>query len=177
MNSVCQLISHDLWRMQLLTAVAQLDLPQAYIAAGFVRNCVWDALHGYQTSALNDVDVIFFDQSDMADMRRQQAMLALQSVHPNVNWQIKNQALMHIRNGDPAYSDCEDAMCYWPEQETAVAVRLNVNNQLELLAPFGVEGLLAGRITHNVRRDIHLFQQRVATKQWLLHWPQLQLCY
>ncbi|WP_434154138.1 nucleotidyltransferase family protein [Pseudomonas sp. JZ134] len=40
-------IAEDPLRCQVLTCVAQLHLPDAWVAAGFVRNLVWDHLHGY----------------------------------------------------------------------------------------------------------------------------------
>ncbi len=49
-NHIVTLIKQDPLRMQVLDCVAQysqLDLPQCYVAAGFVRNLVWDHLHGY----------------------------------------------------------------------------------------------------------------------------------
>ena len=39
-NSIVTLIKQDPLRMQILDCVAQLGLPQCYVAAGFVRNLV-----------------------------------------------------------------------------------------------------------------------------------------
>ena len=53
-------------RMAMLRAVASLRLPDAWVAAGAVRNAVWDSLHEYRTSTpLSDIDVVWFDPDDL----------------------------------------------------------------------------------------------------------------
>jgi hypothetical protein len=48
--------------IKVLTAVEKLGLPDCWVAAGFVRNPVWDALHGFPWSAsYTDIDVVYFD--------------------------------------------------------------------------------------------------------------------
>lgn len=63
MQKIQELIQADPERMPLLKTVAALALPDCYIAAGFVRNMVWDYLHDYDATPLNDVDVVFFDRA------------------------------------------------------------------------------------------------------------------
>jgi hypothetical protein len=47
-----------------LRLVRSLQLPQCYIAAGYIRNYVWDRLHGYPGRGRhNDIDVVYFDRS------------------------------------------------------------------------------------------------------------------
>ena len=159
--------------MALLHMVAQLNLPDWYIAAGFVRNMVWDDLHGYPPTALNDVDVIYFDAQQSTTDSELEGQLS--TFAPHMHWQVRNQATMHTRNQDPPYLNSLDAMRYWPELETAVGVKLTPEGDLELAAPFGIQTLLAGIITHNPRRQRDVFDQRVASKGWLSHWPRLRL--
>jgi uncharacterized protein len=56
---VIELISSDITRMHALHAVASLRLPDWLIAAGFVRNAIWDYLFDKKTP-LNDADVIYY---------------------------------------------------------------------------------------------------------------------
>lgn len=42
-----------------------------------------------------------------------------------VNWQVKNQALMHIKRQHSQFLSSADAILFWPEQETAVGVKLD----------------------------------------------------
>ena len=132
-------------RMAALKAVQQLPLNHCYLAAGFVRNLVWDRLHQFDTSPLNDLDVIYFDNSELSlsqhQAQQQHWQQQLQQQLPQHNWQVRNQAIMHLRNGDPAYHNITDAMSYWPECETAVAVRLTDKQQLECISAFGWDSL------------------------------------
>ena len=173
MKSIEAMLRQDKQRMQLLQAVQALQLPDCFIAAGFVRNMVWDALHDYPLTPLNDVDVIYYDKQQHSAPEDIEKKLA--NMLPDVNWQVKNQAVMHHRNHDPAYQNSTDAMRYWPEKETAVGVRLSNSNQLELAAPFGVQSLLECKLTHNPLRSKEVFKQRIASKQWLEKWPKLQI--
>ena len=44
MQQIIQPIKQDKLRTDALNFVQQLDLPQCYLAAGFVSNMVWDSL-------------------------------------------------------------------------------------------------------------------------------------
>lgn len=61
MQHLIDLLQQDAQRLLILHCVAQLDLAECYVAAGFVRNMVWDHRHGYPPTPLQDVDVIYFD--------------------------------------------------------------------------------------------------------------------
>ena len=39
---IIQWIERDSFRMRALACVAKAEIPQAFLAAGFVRNLVWD---------------------------------------------------------------------------------------------------------------------------------------
>ncbi|MFH5925447.1 nucleotidyltransferase family protein [Roseomonas xinghualingensis] len=170
------LIRADPWRMALLREVAALDLPDAWIGAGFLRDIAWDALHGRRPSPCRgDVDVVWFGAApSMSEDRVLEARL--RAALPGVDWSVTNQARMHARNGDAPYRDTADAMRHWPETATAVAARLN-GGAVEILAPLGLEDLLGGVIRPAPRftgekRDI--VERRVAAKGWLARWPLLR---
>jgi hypothetical protein len=169
------LLRADPVRVSALQALSALGLPDAWLAAGFVRNAVWDARHGYPSTPLNDVDVIFFDSMDADGDRARRAERALAERLPELRWQVRNQARMHSRNDDRPYRDCADAMSFWPEIETAVGARLDGDGEIELLAPFGTGSLLAGRLTANPKRARATFFDRVRSKRWLEIWPRLEL--
>lgn len=166
----------DPLRMSALNAVRQLNIPSAYIAAGFLRNLVWDKLHGKtKLSGLNDVDVIYFDQNETDHNIAKNHQASLVQLMPNVNWQVKNQALMHIKNHDNPYRCLVDAMRYWPEKETAVAVKLNHMNQLTFISGFGFESLFNLSLRYNPKRDKAIFLTRLNNKKWQEKWPKLTL--
>ena len=164
-------------RMAMLHAVATLGLPDAWIAAGAIRNAVWDALHGYTCSTpLSDVDVVWFDPDHadgQVDQRLEQWLTARM---PSVTWSVKNQARMHTRHGDAPYTGTLDAMRAWPETATAVATRLG-RSGIECCAPYGVEDLstLILRPTPRFASAPAVFDERVRSKCWLTTWPRLRV--
>lgn len=172
------LFQHDPNRWHLLDLVCALELPDCWIGAGFVRNAVWDHLHGRPPSAPSgDVDVLWFDpdQVDPAIDRRMEWVL--QEWAPGINWSVKNQARMHLRNGDAPYTSTADAMCHWPETATAVAVRRSASTSCKVLAPLGLEDLfdMLIRPTRHFalhKREVH--EARVSNKGWLKRWPLLR---
>ena len=119
------LLLTDPLRRRALHVVAECGLPDCWIGAGFIRDAVWDHLHDYATTApRGDVDVIWLSSLPMhedVDLRVEQE---LRGVMPGLRWSVKNQARMHLRNGDKPYTSVADAMRHWPETATAVAVRL-----------------------------------------------------
>lgn len=95
-SQIAVLISQDPLRMKVLECVSQLELPQCYVAAGFVRNLVWDHLHGFDVpTPLNDIDVIYFERSDSDYELNLQYEAQLLEWLPELNWQVRNQANMH----------------------------------------------------------------------------------
>ncbi|WP_404972774.1 nucleotidyltransferase family protein [Vibrio campbellii] len=162
--------------MKAMECARSLALPDCYIAAGFVRNLVWDHLHHKpQPTPLNDLDIVYFDPNEIDDKAALIYEAQLTAMMPEFNWQVRNQANMHLRNGDKPYQNTLDAMSYWPEKETAVAARLNEKNQIECISAFGIESLFEGQITYNPKRTLTLFQSRVESKNWLITWPQLRV--
>lgn len=187
--------------MDCLHALRALDLPQGYIGAGFVRNAIWDDLHNNDISTpLNDIDVIYFSdevfqtqsihalnlsrekedaQSQalvLAKLKEQEIERELSRLVPQANWQVKNQARMHLAHGHPPYKSSHEAISYWIERETCVAVRLLANDDLNVLAPFGLAANFAGTISINPqypRPDV--FSKRLASKNWLDVWPLLKV--
>lgn len=160
----------------LLAVVASLGLPDAWIGAGFVRNAVWDALYGraIDIASLNDVDVVFLDRADVSEERDAALERKLGHLLPRPNWQVRNQARMHVRNGDAPYRDTADAIACWPETATAVAARL-VQGRVEIIAPHGVSDLLnlTVRPTPAFRDKLEIYRQRLADKDWSIRWPGL----
>ena len=90
---------------------------------------------------------------------------------------------MHLKNHDNPYQSTQDAMCYWPEQDTAGAVYLaqipnpptSVIDSLQLIAPFGLTSLFALQLTHNPKRALAVCEHRLAAKGWLSQYPRLTL--
>lgn len=164
-------------RLRLLRAVRDHGPAGAWIAAGFVRNAVWDHLHGYaEPTPLSDIDVLYFSADCLEPEADCAWELRLLDVCPGVPWSVRNQARMHVRNGDPAYQNCGDAMCHWVEVSAAVAVRLR-GETLELLAPLGIQDIweLRVRPTEHFRAKPDIYRARIAAKNWPARWPLLNI--
>ena len=103
---------------------------------------------------------------------------ALRVLDPSVDWSVKNQARMHLRNGDAPYASAVDAIGHWPETATAVAARQAPEGSCEIAAPFGLGDLfdLVLRPTPRFageKRAVYL--DRVRSKGWLAIWPRLRV--
>lgn len=177
LTHVQALLSADARRWQILQHVRDLRLPDCWVAAGFIRSAVWDHLHGHVPSPLpTDIDVIWLDSDNRLPGQDIELEAKLLSVDNTLNWSVKNQARMHLRNGDRPYESATDSMAYWPETATAVAVRLSANDQVEVAAPFGLDDLFdlivrpAGKFRDEKKQ---LFLARLQSKQWLTKWPDL----
>ncbi|MBL4713303.1 MAG: nucleotidyltransferase family protein [Alcanivorax sp.] len=167
-------ISEDAMRMQALSVARSLRLSDWCLAAGFVRNLAWDKLHGYSRATdLNDIDLIYFDSGNASEAAEKDLEGRLKAIS-EFPWSVKNQARMHERNADRPYASTEDAMSYWVEVETAVGATLNESNDIEIVAPFGIDVLFEYTITPNPKRPKpEVFAQRVQEKRWLEIWPNL----
>lgn len=174
-----RILSADPLRMKILSTVRALPLRDGWVGAGFVRNAVWDQLHGYgQLAVSGDVDVVWFDPQCCTAEGDRRLEARLRQQLPTVDWSVKNQARMHQRNGDEPYLSTENALQYWPETATAVAVRLGNNDLIEIIAPYGLDDLFELRLrpTPGFERDKReVYKQRLEAKQWLQRYPQLQL--
>lgn len=163
--------------MACLRAVETLGLPDCWIGAGAIRNPVWDRLHGFpiESGQGTDVDVVFHDPSDITTGREAAFEVRLAALVPGVDWQVRNQARMHLRNGDAPYADTEDGLRHWPETATAIAARFNTD-EVELLAPFGLDDLLGliVRPTAAFKNKRAIFEARRASKNWAARWPKLK---
>lgn len=170
-----RIIMMDKNRRNVLQAASQLTLPDCWVAAGFVRNAVWDFLHGYhEPTKLNDIDVIYYDSFDTAKQSDIAAEVALVKRVLSSRVSVKNQSRMHMRNGDLPYRNSADAMSHWPETCTAVGVR--VQNKFEICAPFGLDDLfdLIIRPTSADAKIVKLVHDRATNRQWMDRWPMLR---
>jgi len=174
-QQIIQWLQQDNERMTALRTARRLGLNDWCLGAGFVRNLVWDRLQGYASpTPLNDIDVIHFDPQRAEAERDRMLEARLQQWLPQP-WSVKNQARMHLRSGRTPYLNSEDAISFWTELETAVGARLNADDSIQLIAPFGLERLFDGTITFNAKNgDVQAFEQRVADKGWLQRWPRLR---
>jgi uncharacterized protein len=176
MSLIATIIAQDPVGMEQLRSVRALALPDWCIAAGFVRNRVWDHLHGIAPPRpANDIDVLYYDAADLSKAPEQAYEARLNAVLP-APWQVRNQARMHLPKDLPQHKSTEDAMIYWLETVTAVGVRLEADNSLTIIAPHGVADLveLRCRPTAFGRTKLDEYNERIASKGWRELWPKVR---
>lgn len=177
-SKVIAVLRADPLRWHLLGAVGALNLPDGWIGAGFVRNALWDHLHGRAPSVpKGDVDVIWYNSLCVNEAEDRKHEAALRAVEPGIAWSVKNQARMHRRNGDEPYVSATDAMQYWPETATALAVRRIDSDDCEVAAPFGLDDLTQLILRPTPRfagEKRYIYDERVRSKKWAETWPLLR---
>jgi hypothetical protein len=169
--------------MEALRAAREVDPPDWLLGAGAVRTAVSDRLHGYATpTPLADVDLVFHDAGDLSREREEAVAEALRAVAPDVRWDVKNQAAVHLwypakfgYEVEPLRSSA-DAVGTWPETATAVAVRLTADDRLEVCAPCGLDDLLGLVHRRNPRRvTVAEYERRLVTKRIAERWPRVRI--
>ncbi len=174
-HELIRIIESDKWMIEILRLVRDMHLDDCWIGAGFVRNKVWDEKHGKDRSALNDIDVIYYDKSNRTKEDGLQIENKLRTLLPKLNWSVKNQSRMHIRNGHEPYTSCYEAISFWPETATSVAVRLNFKNQIEYIAPYGLEDLFNLIVAPTPKFDLTTYKKRIQKKNWKEKWHKLKI--
>jgi len=174
---IAGIIAQDPVGMEQLRAVRSLALPDWCIAAGFVRNRVWDHLHGVvPPRAPADIDVLYYDAADLSREREYEFEDRLDDLLPGLPWQVRNQARMHLRKGLPQHKSTADSMTYWLETVTAVGVRLETDDTLSVVAPLGTEDLIGLRCRPTAfgRTLLGEYEGRIAQKRWRELWPKVR---
>ena len=175
------MVSQSAWLMRALRAVRSVGLPDWVIGSGAIRNLVWDELHGFaQPTPLNDVDVAFFDPSDVTRGRDAAIERDLARLLPGVPWEVTNQAGVHLwyeaKFGHPirALTSIEDALAHWPETATSVGVSLAPDDSVRVIAPLGLDDLLGLVLRRNPAQvSAEFFRERVASKRIRETWPKV----
>ena len=163
----------------ILEIIRSLRLEDSWLAAGSIRNFIWNILSGkpgFDTET--DVDVIFFDPT-VSYEKTLQLEMELRKAFPAYSWELKNQVYMHIHspNTQP-YTSSRDAMSKYPECCTAIGLRLLEDDKLELFAPYGLADIRAFQVrpTPHFLADAErkkLYMERICKKNWQAKWPQL----
>jgi len=172
-----KLLSANRSVMDDLKTVRSLTLPQGCVGAGYVRNLVWDHLHGYSgRTPLNDIDVLYYDANRTEESEEVAAEQRLKEMNPKPNWSVKNQARMHLRNREDPYVSIADAMKRWPETATAVAIYLDQQDEIVIVAPYGLSDLFELKVRKcPLFASRENFEQRIRNKNWLALWPKLTI--
>ena len=165
--------------MAILTIIRDLELKDTWLAAGSVRNSIWNLLSDKSPfDRETDVDVIFFD-SDVSYEETLAIESKLKEDFPQYQWELKNQVYMHLHSPHTApYTSSRDAMSKYPERCTAVGLHLNEDSTLELFTPYGLEDIMNFQVSptpHFLDNEerMKLYQERLSKKKWQEKWKNL----
>lgn len=180
-QDILDLVENDSWMMSILKTAQTLQLPDWWICAGFVRTKIWDTLHQKSTKpSLPDIDVVYFDPLNPDENYEKLLESRLKEVAPTEPWSVKNQARMHLKNGEAPYSSTIDAVSRFPETATSIALTINENEELILAAPWGIHDLLSLHIKPTPpfkEKDTlaSIYERRVQEKDWTNKWPKVKV--
>jgi hypothetical protein len=168
--------------MEALRAARQVEAPDWLISAGAIRDAVWDWIHGRPPTTMpRDVDLAFFDPDDLGPERERAVEEALRARAPRLPWQARNQAAVHVwypqRFGIevPPFRCSAEAVATFPEVATCVGVRLLPDDDLLVVAPYGLDDLFGCVCRHNPARvSASFYVRRVEEKGWAGRWPEMR---
>jgi hypothetical protein len=170
------------WFMSALDAVSDLGWSQWCIGAGVIRNIVFDYLSRGTTTPIRDVDVAYFDLSDLSEHKDLEYEVILKVRMPNVLWEVTNQAAVHLwfhkKFGYrvPPVNSIEEAVATWPETCTSVAVTKVHKDEYKIYAPCGLEDLFGMVIRRNPARvDVRTYNARISNMQYDQCWKSVRI--
>jgi hypothetical protein len=183
LHAFCSILAAQPDLMQRLVYLRRLNT-EAYLAAGVIRNSVWNQLHHWSYEITGtEIDVVYFnaDVGTAWSVEQQQLCDELTQAFPHNTWDVVNQAYVHhwyrtdLGKKIPAYDSLEQALACWPETATAIAVALDEHDQFKVLAPFGLHDLMHLKLRWNdTQVSYETFLQRIQDKQFLEKWPKLK---
>ncbi|MFI4964193.1 MAG: nucleotidyltransferase family protein [Caulobacterales bacterium] len=166
--------------MRVLTTARELDLPDWLIFSGAVYQRVLNHLTGRDLDyGIKDYDLGYFDPdtsyaAEDAVIRRVAAAFA-----PPLRdlVEVRNQARVHLwfegKFGEPyaPLAGAAEALERFTSATFSVGVRLEPDDRLTVVAPFGLEDLFALRLRPNPARKTNGFARTAASAT--ARWPEL----
>ncbi|HTJ58891.1 MAG TPA: nucleotidyltransferase family protein [Devosiaceae bacterium] len=173
--------------MRVLAELREIDLPEWLVVAGALYNRVWNELTGRPPlTGIKDIDVFYFDDTDLSYEAEDAVIqrLATRFADLPIPVQVRNQARVHLwfpeKFGQPftPLRSAAEMLKLYASKTHAVAVRLEADDGLTILAPFGLDDIFSFRITPNpalMNRPGHDAKAARAKSVWpeitVVPWP------
>ena len=144
--------------MEVLRGLRDDGLADHLLVAGAIYNLVWNRLTGRpDLTGINDIDVFYFDDRDLSYEAEDLVIrrLAARFAHLPLPVQVRNQARVHLwfpqKFGVPfaPLRSCGEMLGRYASRTHAVAARLEADDSLTIVAPFGLDDIFSFRITPN----------------------------
>ena len=169
--------------MHVMTVARELDLPEWLIFSGAIYQPVLNHLTGREADyGIKDYDLGYFDPSDTSyeaeDVVIQRVAKAFASPLREMV-EVRNQARVHLwfedkfREPYAPLMSSEEALSRFTTTAFSVGVRLEADDSLTILAPFGLEDLFALRLRPNPNRLTTGFSRTAESA--VRRWPELSV--
>ena len=144
--------------MEVLRGLRDDGLADHLLVAGAIYNLVWNRLTGRpDLTGINDIDVFYFDDRDLSYEAEDLVIrrLAARFAHLPLPVQVRNQARVHLwfpqKFGVPfaPLRSSGEMLGRYASRTHAVAARLEADDSLTIVAPFGLDDIFSFRITPN----------------------------
>jgi hypothetical protein len=157
-----------------------IALPDCWLASGALAQTVWNDAFGFAPNhGLSDVDLVYFDATDLSEGAEARHAERLQQLFADVPLRIdaKNEARVHLWYAGKfgkaltPYTSTAHAISTFPTTATCVGVRPD-GSGLTITAPFGLSDLLGLIVRPNktqISQDV--YDAKVA--RWRPLWPGL----
>lgn len=169
--------------MAVLQAARDIRLPDWRVASGAIYQTLWNVLTGRpQGHGIKDYDLIYFDGNDLS-FEAEDRLIRNAAKHfsfADKPVEIRNQARVHLwypQKFGIAYSPltCSDeSLTRYLSPTQAIAVRLEDDDSLDIVAPFGLANAFAMRIVPNpiFSNPASYRQKAMSAKE---NWPELEV--
>lgn len=158
-----------------------LDLPDWMIVSGAIYNTIWNHLTGRPAGhGIRDVDLFYHDGTDLSWEAEDRVIRAGAARFADLPLpvEIRNQARVHLwytqRFGGvvPAFASSSHALHYFAAETHAVGVRLEADDRLTIVAPFGLDPIFSLRMVPNRATDNRRTHAEKSARAKAL-WPEL----
>ena len=173
--------------VEVLEGLRQDGLRDHLLVAGAIYNLVWNRLTDRpDLTGINDIDVFYHDASDIGWDAEDKVIKRFEArfEHLPLPVQVRNQARVHLwfpqKFGtafEPLQSTSE-MLGRYASKTHAVGVRLEPDDAMSVVAPFGLDDIFSFRITPNpalANRQAHEAKATRALSLWpeltVLPWP------
>ncbi|WP_421761211.1 nucleotidyltransferase family protein [Devosia sp.] len=169
--------------MEVLKGIRAEVLPEGMLVAGALYHMAWNRLAGRPgLVTVNDLDVFFFDDADLSYEAEDVAIqrLAARFAHLPIPVQVRNQARVHLwfegKFGAPftPLQSAEEMLGRYAARAYAVGARLEPDDQITIMAPFGLDDLFSFRVVPNHALENRPLHEKKGV-QLKATWPQLRV--
>jgi len=173
--------------MEVLAGLRDDGLPDHLLVAGAIYNLVWNRLTGRpDVTGINDIDVFYYDASDTGWDAEDVVIKRLDTrfAHLPLPVQVRNQARVHLwfpqKFGTPfqPLTSSAEMLGRYASKTHSVGARLEANDTMTIVAPFGLDHIFSMRIVPNPVLDnkkAHETKAARAQSMWpevtVLPWP------